>query len=178
MVELARARVPDAAERLLEALIERLPFDVPTFDAIVSTGVFAYIPKRSVMLGEIARVLRPGGRAVISTGNARSPTHLWRHEAVYPIMRATKRWVPFGKPPPPPRERLPGRRGIERMLTEAGLVVERVEFASCGVVPDPFDRVFPRTARALAAWANGRPPTVQHLLATQIVVAARKPEDS
>ena len=178
MVALARARVPEAAVRLLEGRIEQLPFEAGMFDAVVSTGMFAYAPDRAVMLGEIARVLRPTGRAVMSTGNARSPTRLWRHEILYPLMRTAKRRVAFGAPPPLRCDRLPGRRGIERMVTEAGLVVETVEFTSCGVVPYPLDRVFPRTARALAGRANGLSPAVRHLLAGQIIVAARKPDGS
>ena len=172
MVALARARVPVAAARLLEGRIEQLPFEVGMFDAVVSTGVFAYAPDRAAMLGEIARVLRPSGRAVMSTGNARSPTRLWRHEIVYPLMRT------FGVPPPLRRDRLPGRRGIERMITEVGLVVETVEFTGCSVVPYPLDRVFPRAARALARRANELSPALRHLLAVQIVVAARKSDGS
>src|SRR5262245_47637597 len=42
MVALARARVPEAAERLLEGHIEQLPFEDGIFDAVVSTGVFSY----------------------------------------------------------------------------------------------------------------------------------------
>jgi SAM-dependent methyltransferase len=173
MVALARARVPEAAVRLLQGRIEQLPFEAGMFDAVVSTGVLAHAHDRAAMLDEIARVLRPRGLAVMSTSNARSPTRLWR-QIVYPLIRAAKRQVPFGVPPPLPR--LPGRRGIERMVTEAGLVVETVEFTSCSVVPYPFDRMFPRTARALARRANGLSPAVRHLLAVQIVVAARKPD--
>ena len=131
MVALARARVPEAAMRLLEGRIEQLPFEAGMFDAVVSTGMFAYAPDREAMLGEIARVLRSSGRAVMSTANNRSPTRLWRHEIVYPLMRTAKRRVAFGVPPPLRHDRLPGRRGIERMVTEAGLVVETVEFTSC-----------------------------------------------
>jgi ubiquinone/menaquinone biosynthesis C-methylase UbiE len=176
MVELARARVPGAADRLREGRIEQLPFDAEAFDAVVSTGMFAYARDRGTMLSEIARVLRPGGRTVMSTGNARSPTHFWRHEMLYPVMRAAKKQVAFGVPPPVERDRLPGRRRIERMFEEAGLRVETVEFTSCGVVPDPLDRVFPRTARSLAARANRLPPSVRHLVAGQIVVLARRPD--
>ena len=178
MVALARARVPEAAMRLLEGRIEQLPFETGMFDAVVSTGMFAYAPDREAMLGEIARVLRSSGRAVMSTANNRLPSRLWRHEIVYPLMRMAKRRVAFGVPPPLRHDRLPGRRGIERLVTEAGLVVETVEFTSCEVIPDPLDRVFPRTARALAGRANGLSPAVRHLLAGQIVVAARKPDGS
>jgi ubiquinone/menaquinone biosynthesis C-methylase UbiE len=175
MVALARARVPEAAVRLLEGRIEQLPFESEMFDAVVSTGVFAYVPDRAVMLGEIARVLRPTGRVVICTGNARSPTRFWRHEIVYPLMRMAKRRFAFGLLPPLPRGRLPGPREIERMVAKAGLVVEIMEFTSCSVFPYPLDQIFPRTARALAGQANRLSAAVRQLLAGQIVIAARKP---
>ncbi|MCC7452382.1 MAG: methyltransferase domain-containing protein [Anaerolineae bacterium] len=41
---------------------QRLPFADHSFDAVVSTLVFCSIPDPARALGEIARVLRPGGR--------------------------------------------------------------------------------------------------------------------
>ena len=73
MVSLARARVPKAADRLLEARIERLPFGDDRFDAVVSTGVLGYVDDLEVALRELARVLRPGGRLVFSVGNGLAP---------------------------------------------------------------------------------------------------------
>ena len=50
---------------------------------------------------ELARVLRPGGRAVVSFPNHASPRHLWRGRVLYPAVRAAKRVVPRGRPAPP-----------------------------------------------------------------------------
>ena len=42
-----------------------LPFDAATFDAVLSTQTFEYLPNVGAALGEIARVLKPGGRVLI-----------------------------------------------------------------------------------------------------------------
>jgi SAM-dependent methyltransferase len=43
-----------------------LPFDNVSFDAAVASFVFMFVPEPAAGLKEMARVLRPGGRAVIS----------------------------------------------------------------------------------------------------------------
>jgi Methylase involved in ubiquinone/menaquinone biosynthesis len=42
-----------------------LPFPDNSFDAVVSTQVYEYVPDLNTALSEFARVLRPGGRGVI-----------------------------------------------------------------------------------------------------------------
>lgn len=53
--------------------IEDMPFPDNTFDAIVCLGVIEYLDADHDALKEIARVLKPGGRAIISTPNAVCP---------------------------------------------------------------------------------------------------------
>jgi len=42
-----------------------LPFDDASFDAVVLTAVLGEIPDQDAAIGEVARVLRPGGRLVV-----------------------------------------------------------------------------------------------------------------
>lgn len=44
-----------------------LPFGDETFDLAVSTEVLEHVPDERLVLGEIARVLRPGGRLILTT---------------------------------------------------------------------------------------------------------------
>jgi GDP-mannose 6-dehydrogenase len=53
--------------------IEQIPFPDNTFDAVVSLGVIEYLDGDQKALGEIWRVLKPGGTAVIATPSAISP---------------------------------------------------------------------------------------------------------
>ena len=66
MVELARSRVPSRAGAISRSPIEQLPFADASFDAVVALGVLEYSADVGEALGELARVLRPGGTAVVS----------------------------------------------------------------------------------------------------------------
>ena len=45
---------------------KNLPFDDKTFDAVFSNDVLCHLPGRPEVLGEIFRVLKPGGRMLFS----------------------------------------------------------------------------------------------------------------
>jgi SAM-dependent methyltransferase len=47
---------------LHEALIESLPLDDASVDVVISNGVIDLVPDKDVVLDEVDRVLRPGGR--------------------------------------------------------------------------------------------------------------------
>ncbi|MEV6109156.1 methyltransferase domain-containing protein [Streptomyces sp. NPDC051940] len=66
MVALARRRLGDDADLHVADLNEPLPFADGAFDAVVSSLVFHYLEDWGPALAEIRRVLRPGGRLVVS----------------------------------------------------------------------------------------------------------------
>jgi ubiquinone/menaquinone biosynthesis C-methylase UbiE len=173
MVVLARERVPGAAERLVRAELERLPFPDASFDAVVATGVLEYVPDLSAALGELERVLRPGGVAVVSAPNPRSAYALWRR-AYYRVVGVVKSFVSTGRPAPPPGNHItPEVLRLE--LAAAGLTGEAVRHVNYQVALTPLDAMFPGPAVRLAARLEGSPPWLGRLLATQVVVRARKP---
>ena len=47
---------------LHEALVESLPLQDASVDAVISNGVIDLVPDKDAVLDEIDRVLRPGGR--------------------------------------------------------------------------------------------------------------------
>jgi ubiquinone/menaquinone biosynthesis C-methylase UbiE len=51
----------------------RLPFDDGAFTALVCTTAFHHFPKPADTIGEMSRVLAPGGRVVIADANRRHP---------------------------------------------------------------------------------------------------------
>ncbi|HEY0510928.1 MAG TPA: methyltransferase domain-containing protein [Thermoanaerobaculia bacterium] len=65
MLAVARRKLPPEVE-LREGWAERLPFETGRFDVVVSCNVFHYIRQPELALREMGRVLRPGGRLVIT----------------------------------------------------------------------------------------------------------------
>jgi ubiquinone/menaquinone biosynthesis C-methylase UbiE len=64
-LNLAHAQTPTG--RFTLASLSELPYRTASFDIIWSWGVLHYVPNSHKALAEIARVLRPGGMAVIHT---------------------------------------------------------------------------------------------------------------
>ncbi|MCD2187984.1 class I SAM-dependent methyltransferase [Actinomycetospora soli] len=62
----AHAQGLSDAAFVVHDLAAPLPFPPTTFDLVVSGLVLHYLPDWSAVLGEVARVLRPGGRLVAS----------------------------------------------------------------------------------------------------------------
>ncbi len=63
----------------------RLPFADASFDHAYSISVIEHIPEDGDLtaMRELARVVRPGGRIVITTGLSREYSEDWREEPVY-----------------------------------------------------------------------------------------------
>ena len=66
MVELTRVRGVDA--RVGD--VRELPFDDSSFDVAVAAWMLYHVPDVDVALGELTRVLRPGGRLVAATNRS------------------------------------------------------------------------------------------------------------
>jgi SAM-dependent methyltransferase len=64
----AARRYPGLDVRLFDGVT--LPFDSGSFDVVVSLQVIEHVPDTQRYLGEISRVLKPGGTAIFSTPNA------------------------------------------------------------------------------------------------------------
>jgi ubiquinone/menaquinone biosynthesis C-methylase UbiE len=173
MVALARRRLPEAADRLVCSPIERLPFSDASFDAVVATGVLEYADLKPA-LTELARVLRPGGSAVLSYANQRALYGLWKTRLFYPLVRRVKRFLRK-----PPLVLAAGPVGVssERFpatLRDAGLELEAIAFASFAAVPSPLDGAFPGLTVGLGRRLERFGPLFARRFATQIVYSARK----
>ena len=171
MVEAARARLPEAADRLLLGAIESLPFGDATFDTVTATGVLEYsnVPRA---LAELDRVLRPGGRAVVSYPNPHAFYAIWKGQVYYRLVRAVKRAVRMGDSNRPRGAgSIPPDR-FRRLLADAGLAPFTTRFSSFLAVPSPLDTALGRTSARVGRALEGRAPS---WLATQVLYCARKP---
>jgi SAM-dependent methyltransferase len=80
-----------------------LPFRTGAFDAAINIVTLEHVREPALVLSEIARVLKPGGRLLIVV------PHEWEtHQAPHDYFRYT-------------------RHGLEMLLTEAGFAVETLE---------------------------------------------------
>jgi demethylmenaquinone methyltransferase / 2-methoxy-6-polyprenyl-1,4-benzoquinol methylase len=75
MLAVAREQLP-ASVRLVEANAEQLPFVDASFDALTVTYLLRYVDDPGATLGELARVVRPGG--TIGSLEFAVPAGLWR----------------------------------------------------------------------------------------------------
>lgn len=99
MVELARDRV-GAGARIDQAVLgEPLPYEESSFDTVVCALAIHYAPDLSTVFGEFYRVLRPGGRLVVSTQH---PTTDWLRKggSYFETTLETDSWVLATRPTP------------------------------------------------------------------------------
>ena len=95
MLEVARAKLdrnPGGPVALHEARLEALPFDDARFDAVMVNQVLHHLPDsprdgRPLLrrvLAELARVLRPGGAAIVNTCSHEQIRHGWWYAELVP----------------------------------------------------------------------------------------------
>lgn len=77
MLELARTRLGDGVPLRVVDLAGPLPFEDDTFDDVVASLVLHYLGDWPAVLAEMRRVLRPGGRLIVSVNHpfVRTFTH-------------------------------------------------------------------------------------------------------
>lgn len=91
MLAAARGNTEGTGVTLLQADLNALPFSQAVFDAAVCFTVLEFVGAPEVVLSEIWRVLRPGGRLVIGVLNGSSPWALARRgRGVYAVARFYK----------------------------------------------------------------------------------------
>ena len=140
LLALARHRHP--AARFARGDAQALPWRDGTFDVVVSCGsVVSFVPRPGQAIGEMARVLRPGGRLFLEVEHRWSLDLAWRlassvvgdplrygvrsGEALRAFARPYREglWIDY---PGYPRLRLFSRAALDRLLGNAGLVPVRM----------------------------------------------------
>jgi ubiquinone/menaquinone biosynthesis C-methylase UbiE len=157
MLRTARARVGPAAG-LVRGNALGLPFRTEGFDAVTCSGLVEYFPDPLPLLREIRRVLRPGGRALVSSTNRLSPAHL-----LAPFTEPARRsaWLrtvlrrlglPFGESSFRARTfrmYYHAPKQLARLLVEAGFERPELRYCHLQLLPHPIDRLTPAAATAL-----------------------------
>jgi len=171
----ARARSARVAAGIACADAERLPFRTASVDLVIAVGVLEYLPEPLRFLAETSRVLRPGGRLLLSVPSSVSPHAL--AGALFDALPHRARALLLGRDPRAPLQAVrshPVRTGeLGRRLREAGLEPRRGRFTH--FVFFPLDRVWPWGSERLA-WALeplGRVPLASRLGAQILLEAVR-----
>src|SRR6185503_13122255 len=109
----ARVAFADTALRCAVADVRDLPFADASFDAIYSMGTIEHFDETERAVGEIARVLKPGGRAIVGVPNRHDP---FLRPAFAFVLQALGLYA-YGY------EKSYSRRGLREMLERAGFSV-------------------------------------------------------
>jgi 2-polyprenyl-3-methyl-5-hydroxy-6-metoxy-1,4-benzoquinol methylase len=107
-----------------------LPFDAATFDAVLASNVIEHVEDPLALVGEVKRVLRPGGIVYIDGPNRFSPKFLWS-DPHYQMagVSALPGWLSrayvtkIRRYPSYDAETFPTASGLCRMLRQRGLAV-------------------------------------------------------
>lgn len=139
--------------------IERLPFEDNTFDTVISCETIEHVPSPRVAVAELARVLRPRGRLLLSTPNYLGGMGLYRA-----YLRCVGRRYTEGGQPINHFNMLPRTR---RWVAAAGLRI---------VTSDGTGHYLPVPGRRPIEmrWLNS-PRILMHWLALHSLVIAEKP---
>jgi ubiquinone/menaquinone biosynthesis C-methylase UbiE len=139
-MDIATGMVTEVARRMAEvgappsvavATATALPFADACFAAVVTTGVLEYVRDVDVAMGEIFRVLRPGGVLVCTMSLPRR------------VERAVVREVArLRGQPPGVQQYIYGRAAFDRVIENAGFVIEGRR--CCSFAPFPIDAMWPR----------------------------------
>jgi len=98
-------------DRFRTADVEQLPFADNTFDGIVCLGVLEYLNRDEAALRDMWRVLKPGGRAIITTPSSTCPFYYMDqlYQKAWLLARPAARGLRYGllRRPMPVRRALP-----------------------------------------------------------------------
>lgn len=75
--------------------MERFPYEAGSLDGVLCSSVLEYVPDADRLLGEFARVLKPGGILLISVPNAESAVRRTQVGLHRLGRRLGARWLPF-----------------------------------------------------------------------------------
>jgi ubiquinone/menaquinone biosynthesis C-methylase UbiE len=163
---------------------DALPFARGAFDAVIAMGVLEYLPDAARFVGEMRRVLRPGGLLVVAVPSSVAPYHLsqvFLHRFVAPAYRGARRLVkgatPHASLPEHPRRPL-APRGLDRLLASAGF--RRRARAFSHFVFYPLDRLLPALSQRIDRFCSPALESSALLgwLGTQYIVAAERRRDA
>jgi ubiquinone/menaquinone biosynthesis C-methylase UbiE len=109
------SRATSMPVNFLEVSAEAIPLDEHSVDTIVTTWTLCSIPQAATALGEMRRVLRPGGKLLFAEhGRAPDESVRWWHDRLTPAWRRISGGCHLNRP-------------IRTMIEGAGFRIDRIE---------------------------------------------------
>jgi ubiquinone/menaquinone biosynthesis C-methylase UbiE len=125
MVDATAARVADAQLQgrvsVRQADVHALPYPREHFDLVVAVGVLPWLHSPAAALVELARVLRPGGRLVLTADNRARLTSFTDPRRMIAVAPLKRLYRALRRRDPVAISRLDFPRSVDRMLREAGM---------------------------------------------------------
>lgn len=153
--------------------IEKLDFPDSFFDVVICMGVVEYIDDDTAAISEMARVLKPGGVAIITLPNSHSPYRIW-----YKIV-CNKYLIDLVK-------KVLGRKSAslihreyklgeyDKMLKSCGLKTRDIVYYNFNLFFFPLDKIFPLIASLAANKMEGLSRSRLRWLGTGFIVKVKK----
>ncbi|WP_223261512.1 class I SAM-dependent methyltransferase [Glutamicibacter arilaitensis] len=141
MVDLARQRLGEDADLKVATLGEKLPYADNSFDDAIASLVFHYLPDWDYALEEVRRVLKPGGRLIMSVNHPILYPFNHRGKDYFQLTQYTDQVTFKGKPAELTYWHRPLHETMKALIS-AGFAVERVweppyaKDAPEGVIPE------------------------------------------
>jgi ubiquinone/menaquinone biosynthesis C-methylase UbiE len=116
LVDMARSVPhPETHVSFLEASAESIPLDDGTVDSVVTTWTLCTVPQPVTALGEMRRVLRPGGRLLfVEHGLAPDQRVRWWQDRLDPAWKSISGGCHLNRP-------------IQALIEQAGFRIDRLE---------------------------------------------------
>jgi SAM-dependent methyltransferase/uncharacterized protein YbaR (Trm112 family) len=163
-----RERVGEVAA--VAADLTALPVRTSAVDGVVAVGCLEYVAELPRAIGELCRIVRPGGFVLASFANRTSPRRFWDERLVLPVARLR-------------RAAVSGRGSIYRrylhtaartaeLFHSSGADVRELRYLNPGLIGYPLSEL--AFARRAQTWAARRMTTLEQLAAEFLVVAWKR----
>lgn len=175
MIELLKKRFRNPRLQSKLGDIENLSYKDESFDCVTALGVLEYLDSDRPALKEIARVLKPGGKAIISFPNLLSPWRIW-NGFLLKTFRFPWRILQklLGLEPHTIKHREYTQDSIRALMAEANLHTKEIVGYNFKIMLFPLDRLFPSLGVAIANILKRLERTKIKWLATAYLVRADK----
>lgn len=120
--------------------VRQLHFSRSSFDVVLGLGILEYVADKVDAVQEVARVLRPGGRLIVSANNKWSPRNLWNRWVYRKLTRQDQDATV---------EAFHSEEEYRELLSAHAFAVRQVLYFDFSLLPDPLADRFPNVARSI-----------------------------